>query len=356
MPPLPYSGNIPQASISASSLRLQSELNYRSRSNSFATTGSHPTASGLRSASPVSHNFPSSSLAKGDLTNPGLGLGVPLGVGGTMPAFPTADEMYSLGGPSSLNGHRGGLVPAGGNPVGLPRPSFSELYGGRVVPGEAYAQTNPGQGYRHQQADSGSAASIAGGGSNGGGSTQMIYRNGAAPGMNSGPSGNFSARPLMLSNIASTSDLPTLHSLQSHSTHRPNTSSTSFVAPPHPNPNGHTSNTSTPPSNSDLEASFQPSTNSVHIWQELTASKDSGDTLDLSRKGIDYIDAGDVKILKNGVGRHQKGVWRLALSYNRLTEGSFDSAFIMLGRLRYLNLKGNQLKTLPPAVSICLAH
>lgn len=50
--------------------------------------------------------------------------------------------------------------------------------------------------------------------------------------------------------------------------------------------------------------------NAHHIMQELRNSKDEGDTLDLSRKHIRGIDAGDVLILKNKVGRKDRGVLR----------------------------------------------
>jgi hypothetical protein len=50
--------------------------------------------------------------------------------------------------------------------------------------------------------------------------------------------------------------------------------------------------------------------NAHHIMQELRNSKDEGDTLDLSRKHIQGIDAGDVQILKNKVGRRERGVLR----------------------------------------------
>jgi hypothetical protein len=50
--------------------------------------------------------------------------------------------------------------------------------------------------------------------------------------------------------------------------------------------------------------------NAHHIRQELRNSKDEGDTLDLSRKHIRGIDAGDVQILKNKVGRKERGVLR----------------------------------------------
>lgn len=59
------------------------------------------------------------------------------------------------------------------------------------------------------------------------------------------------------------------------------------------------------------EREHQPATsNAHHIMQELRNSKDEGDTLDLSRKHIRGIDAGDVQILKNKVGRKERGVLR----------------------------------------------
>ncbi|KAJ9100012.1 hypothetical protein QFC19_005830 [Naganishia cerealis] len=92
------------------------------------------------------------------------------------------------------------------------------------------------------------------------------------------------------------------------------------------------------------------SSNAHSIQQELKNSKDEGDTLDLSRKHIQRIDEGDVQILRNKVGRRERGVLRLALSHNRLSESSLDPSFSMLNRLRYLNLKGNKLKSLPPCL------
>lgn len=46
------------------------------------------------------------------------------------------------------------------------------------------------------------------------------------------------------------------------------------------------------------------------IMTELAKSKDHGDTLDLSRKGIERIGEDDVQILRYGVGKGGKGVWR----------------------------------------------
>ncbi|KAJ9123227.1 hypothetical protein QFC22_001422 [Naganishia vaughanmartiniae] len=93
-----------------------------------------------------------------------------------------------------------------------------------------------------------------------------------------------------------------------------------------------------------------PLSNTHSIHQELRNSKDEGDTLDLSRKQIQRIEEGDVQMLRTKVGRRERGVLRLALSHNRLTESSLDPSFSMLNRLRYLNLKGNKLKSLPQCV------
>ncbi len=46
------------------------------------------------------------------------------------------------------------------------------------------------------------------------------------------------------------------------------------------------------------------------ILQELANSKDDGNTLDLSRKGIERITEGDARLLRCGVGKAGKGVWR----------------------------------------------
>lgn len=56
-------------------------------------------------------------------------------------------------------------------------------------------------------------------------------------------------------------------------------------------------------------------------------------------------------MFKNGVGKGQKGVWRLALSYNFLKDGSMVDSFSMLSRLRYLNLKGNKFIQFPHAIT-----
>ena len=102
------------------------------------------------------------------------------------------------------------------------------------------------------------------------------------------------------------------------------------------------------------------------IHEALERSGDEGDTLDLSRRGIEEIDAEAVEMFRKGVGSDYKGVWRcvrkveavnncadmgrLALSYNSLRDGSIAPTFARLSRLRYLNLKGNNLSQFPPAV------
>ncbi|WVO14018.1 hypothetical protein L204_101643 [Cryptococcus depauperatus] len=86
------------------------------------------------------------------------------------------------------------------------------------------------------------------------------------------------------------------------------------------------------------------------IKQVLEKSDDDGDTLDLSRKDIARIDLEAVEMFKNGVGKGNKGVWRLALSYNLLRDWSIVDSFAKLSRLRYLNLKGNSFSQFPPAI------
>jgi hypothetical protein len=46
------------------------------------------------------------------------------------------------------------------------------------------------------------------------------------------------------------------------------------------------------------------------IMRALEKSPDEGDTLDLSRKGIDSIGDEEVEMFKQGVGKDLKGVWR----------------------------------------------
>lgn len=103
------------------------------------------------------------------------------------------------------------------------------------------------------------------------------------------------------------------------------------------------------------------------ILRALERSPDEGDTLDLSRKGIDSIGDEEVEMFRQGVGKELRGVWRyfscqrargayadtvrLALSYNHLEYNSISLSFGTLTRLRYLNLKGNRLTGFPEAVS-----
>jgi hypothetical protein len=46
------------------------------------------------------------------------------------------------------------------------------------------------------------------------------------------------------------------------------------------------------------------------IMRALEKSPDEGDTLDLSRKGIDSIGDEEVEMFREGVGKDLKGVWR----------------------------------------------
>lgn len=87
------------------------------------------------------------------------------------------------------------------------------------------------------------------------------------------------------------------------------------------------------------------------IHRALEHSKDGGETLDLSRERIDRIGDEEVEVFRTQVGKDNKGVWRLALSYNSLRDGCITPRFASLTRLRYLNLKGNQLTGIPTPVS-----
>ncbi|WVW82929.1 hypothetical protein I302_104944 [Kwoniella bestiolae CBS 10118] len=80
-------------------------------------------------------------------------------------------------------------------------------------------------------------------------------------------------------------------------------------------------------------------------------SKDEGDTLDISRQNMSRISEEVVDVFERGVGRGKKGVWRLALSYNNLTNESISYRFAQLSRLRYLNLKGNYLTEFPRPIT-----
>lgn len=88
------------------------------------------------------------------------------------------------------------------------------------------------------------------------------------------------------------------------------------------------------------------------LKKALEGSRDGGETLDLSRERLDHIGEEEVDFFRHKVGREERrGVWRLALSYNNLRDNCIVQSFASLHRLRYLNLKGNQLSVVPPAVS-----
>ncbi|KAL1411068.1 RAM signaling network component [Vanrija albida] len=87
------------------------------------------------------------------------------------------------------------------------------------------------------------------------------------------------------------------------------------------------------------------------IVRAVDKSKDGGDTLDLSRERLERIADDDVDVFRTRVGKDLKGVWRLALSYNSLRDGSIAASFASLSRLRYLNLKGNHLSFVPPSIT-----
>lgn len=83
----------------------------------------------------------------------------------------------------------------------------------------------------------------------------------------------------------------------------------------------------------------------------LDHSKDNGDTLDISRdRKLDRIDGEMVDFFRTQTGRENRGVWRLALSYNALRDHSLVASFSKLHRLRYLNLKGNELTAIPAPI------
>lgn len=46
------------------------------------------------------------------------------------------------------------------------------------------------------------------------------------------------------------------------------------------------------------------------IYEALGKSNDEGDTLDLSRRGIERIGEDAVEMFRRGVGKDRKGVWR----------------------------------------------
>ncbi|BEI79575.1 hypothetical protein CcaverHIS002_0101040 [Cutaneotrichosporon cavernicola] len=97
------------------------------------------------------------------------------------------------------------------------------------------------------------------------------------------------------------------------------------------------------------ELSLSSKSKSVQLCRRaLEHSKDNGDTLDISRdRKLDRIDGEMVDFFRTQTGREKRGVWRLALSYNALRDGSLVASFSKLNRLRYLNLKGNDLTAVP---------
>lgn len=58
------------------------------------------------------------------------------------------------------------------------------------------------------------------------------------------------------------------------------------------------------------EHSRSSSTTTARIIKALERSSDEGDTLDLSRRGIEKIQEEDVEMFRSGVGKDKKGVWR----------------------------------------------
>lgn len=66
------------------------------------------------------------------------------------------------------------------------------------------------------------------------------------------------------------------------------------------------------PSRSDNTPGGGPSI-MMRVFDALEKSSDEGDTLDLSRQRIDRLDVEEVEMLRTGVGKDQKGVWRLVL-------------------------------------------
>ncbi|WWC69331.1 uncharacterized protein I206_103269 [Kwoniella pini CBS 10737] len=87
------------------------------------------------------------------------------------------------------------------------------------------------------------------------------------------------------------------------------------------------------------------------IREIAESSPDQGDTLDISRQNMTKISDEVVHMFGAGVGKDKKGVWRLALSYNGLTNNSISFKFAHLHRLRYLNLKGNYLTEFPKPIT-----
>ncbi|KAJ6547024.1 RAM signaling pathway protein-domain-containing protein [Mycena capillaripes] len=99
-----------------------------------------------------------------------------------------------------------------------------------------------------------------------------------------------------------------------------------------------------------LESPSSLSLSSTHIVDALADSKDRGVTLVLLKKGLTDISeeaAGELA----GLG-HDEGtlVERIALGQNRLT--TLPTAFALLSRLRYLNLKNNSFSAFPDVLTL----
>lgn len=66
-----------------------------------------------------------------------------------------------------------------------------------------------------------------------------------------------------------------------------------------------------PPPDSQASTFISPEEMTMkRIREALERSSDEGDTLDLSRRGIEVIDKAAVETFRNGVGKESKGVWR----------------------------------------------
>ncbi|WWC89870.1 uncharacterized protein L201_004798 [Kwoniella dendrophila CBS 6074] len=109
----------------------------------------------------------------------------------------------------------------------------------------------------------------------------------------------------------------------------------------------------TPPTNTNNNNNGPPTEEyMLNKIKEISGkSKDEGDTLDISRQSMTKITDDIVDLFERGVGKDKKGVCRLALSYNSLTNDSISYKFSQLSRLRYLNLKGNYLTEFPRAIT-----
>jgi hypothetical protein len=317
VPPHPYSGYLPRASSSVDSLRFQSEMANRNRSNTVASHGSTPVpiSSGLSRG----HNI-------GDVVHHGL-------------ETPTSVS-------SKREGWRGFSALQHGSSY-----SLSQLSGSQAADTGAWVPPS---------------------------SLRTIEANGA---MGSSRSGSMDTLHTNEYNQIPELPRPThpIHHVhagsegsrtKAHADHHPdNLSHQIHTAHSHPPP------TSISGSGSGSgHGHAHTSGIAKYILSELDQSKDEGNTLDISRRAIKTVDATDIAVLRSGVGKDKLGVWRsafrgirdrgqadltnliwkyrLALSYNRLTERSFDPSFNTLVRLRYLNLKGNRLVTIPQVVSV----